>query len=170
MPQRRLTRTALPTAVSCTRSLSLVHQQHCIIPKTTPLGKYCEKLRLTKRDATLLFQRQCLLEDIGFPWTLFDESFELAMQKLEPFYSENGHCNVPKGHEMHPWLARQRHLYQTKQLQKQPARVARLEARGVKWQIYEARQSFASRIEQLTAFKAQHNHCNVPQQGSSLGK
>ena len=63
----------------------LLYTQHSKIPKTTPLGKYCDRLRQKKASNSLPFQRQCLLEDVGFQWSFRDETFEERLKQLEQY-------------------------------------------------------------------------------------
>ena len=85
--------------------------------------------------------------------------------KLVDFKAEHGHCNVPKSQgSFRSWVDNQRFLRKKGQLSEE--RVQKLDALGYVWNPYP---TWDERLDELTRYKAEHGHSNVPQSQGSLG-
>ena len=95
-------------------------------------------------------------------------SWKKRFEELKAFKVEHGHCNVPEGYEDNPklgtWVTRQRTQYRFRKEGKKSSitdeRVAKLVKLDFKWSL---NVPWEETFEQLKAFKAEHEHCNVPQ-------
>ena len=82
---------------------------------------------------------------------------------LLEFKKENGHCNVPHGHEMSGaklgfWLTNQRNSHRQGKLE--PSRVNLLEEAGIMWHVHQSQWDQNHCL--LLEFKKENGHCNVP--------
>jgi len=166
---------------------------HCNFPSkyagNPSLGYWCSDMRtaytkLQKGMKTNLSQGRIeRLEEIGFQWKI-KGSFEMCCCALIAFKEEFGHCNVPTNSanpSLGYWCSDMRKTY--KKIQKgmkvnynlSQDRIERLEVIGFKWQASrnENDKTFEKRCRELTSFKEEFGHCNIPQGYSgnpSLGR
>jgi hypothetical protein len=110
-------------------------------------------------------------------WKTFDARFK----DLMAFKAEFGHCNVPKTKSSNnkylslgKWCGNMRWSYKAikeggipRNYKLSKADMKRLENAGFEWNLYK---TFDERLKDLTAFKAEFGHCNVPQTFSSNNK
>jgi len=113
------------------------------------------------------------VEEIGFEWKAAG-SFEERCRELIAFKEEFGHCNIPQRYAGNPslvrWCGNMRKTYM--KIQKgmkansnlSQDRIARLEEIGFEWQpSTDYDKAFEQRCRELTSFKDEFGHCNVPQ-------
>jgi len=170
---------------------------HCNIPyKYTgnpSFGKWCSDIRNAykkiqkgmKSNSNLSQDRIDRLEEIGFQWKVFSVTFEERCREFIAFKDEFGHCNIPYIYTGNPSLGRfcgnMRTAY--RKIQKgmkaksnlSQDRIERLEEIGFEWQpsrTVNDDKIFEQRCRELTSFKEEFGHCNVPSRyagNSSLG-
>jgi hypothetical protein len=110
-------------------------------------------------------------------------SFDERFKDLTAFKAEFGHCNVPQKrsrNNMHlslgQWCNNVRQAYKAIKEGRSPGRklskanMKRLENAGFAWGFRGKTYTFDERFEDLTAFKAEYGHCNVPQTRSRNNK
>ena len=141
--------------------------------------------KVTKTKSNLSQDRIERLEEIGFEWGVdYDEAFEKCRRELTSFKEEFGHCNIPVRYSGNPSLGQlcshMRRAY--KKMQKgiktnsklSQDRIERLEEIGFQWQSgVDHDKTFEKRCRELTSFKEEFGHCNVPVRYSgnpSLGR
>ena len=97
-------------------------------------------------------------------------TWEVSFAELAKFKEEHGHCDVPtylggRGsprNRLGVWVSDQRSRRRKGTLS--PARVARLSALGLVWDVREA--DWEDKFADLVAFKEKHGHCWVPGAGA----
>ena len=131
------------------------------------LGKWCSELRRSYKIKKLSDEQIQRLSDAGFKWAVgtFDDHFN----DLMAFKAKNGHCNVSKRGEnvsLGKWCSELRRSYKIKKLSDE--QIQCLNDAGFKWAVG----TFDDRFNDLMAFKAKNDHCNVSKRGenASLGK
>jgi len=96
-------------------------------------------------------------------------SWEAWLGLLEEYKEANGNCNAPfKAGSLGRWVSHQRSAYNAKPQRITPERIARLEAIGFEWDPQAA--AWEASFKELLAYKEANGNCNVPAQGSSLGR
>jgi hypothetical protein len=122
--------------------------------------------------APLTPEKLALLEKLSFRWSLrggfseevFENAWKSQFARLQQFKVVHGHTDVPKGWVQNPtlanWVRAQRRLHQCGKLSFQ--RIERLTQLGFQWQIH-GEAGWAKRLAEVTAFKARHGHCDIPQ-------
>ena len=138
---------------------------HCNVPSTylenPPLGRWVIRQRSARVAGKLwLFtERVARLEALEFQWDAYESIWEAQYQELVAFKEKYGHCNVPVLDPNNPrlgkWLHKQRQKRKRGAMSADVA--ARLDALGVVWDF---RDSWGERFEQLVAFKKRYGHCN----------
>jgi len=127
-----------------------------------------------KTSSNLSQDRIERLEKIGFQWqgVDFDEAFKKRCRELIAFKEEFGHCNVPSRYaenlSLGQWCCHMRHVY--KAIQKgmkansnlSQDRIECLEDIGFQWKDVDFDEAFKKRCRELTSFKEEFGHCNVP--------
>jgi hypothetical protein len=108
------------------------------------------------------------LSDAGFKWSL-NSGFDDHFNDLMAFKAKNGHCNVSTlGDDafLGKWCSELRRSNKIKKLSDE--QIQRLSDAGFKWAVG----TFDDRFNDLMAFKAKNDHCNVSKRGEnvSLGK
>uniref|UniRef100_UPI0040560203 Helicase associated domain protein n=1 Tax=Candidatus Electronema sp. TaxID=2698783 RepID=UPI0040560203 len=95
---------------------------HCNVPynpNNSQLGNWVRQQRQKKKSGNLLPEREKMLEEIGFNWTLVDlggvkptELWGLRYSQLIEFKQQHGHCKVPHNFSENPqlgkWVSKQR--------------------------------------------------------------
>eukprot|EP00523_Entomoneis_sp_CCMP467_P010910 CAMPEP_0168736718 /NCGR_PEP_ID=MMETSP0724-20121128/10006_1 /TAXON_ID=265536 /ORGANISM="Amphiprora sp., Strain CCMP467" /LENGTH=394 /DNA_ID=CAMNT_0008783927 /DNA_START=46 /DNA_END=1227 /DNA_ORIENTATION=- len=92
---------------------------HCNVPvnddENHSLGLWVDRQRTLFRNGELSRARQKRLQDIGFVWRIFEESWEGFYQQLQDYHQHHQDCRVPLRYETNPslgkWVQRQRKLY-----------------------------------------------------------
>lgn len=139
---------------------------HCNVP-----GQYPENPRLgawvnfTRQNTHKLSpERRQRLEAIGFVWSVNGPnphySWDWWYEKLTKFQLLHGHCRVSEhsgpdialGH----WVSRMR----ARRGQMPKVREERLDQIGFAWSPFET--AWDQKFRELSEFKTQHGHCNVP--------
>jgi hypothetical protein len=163
---------------------------HCNVPTTqsrnnkhSSLGIWCNNIRQSYkaikegRNPSRKLSKADMkrLENAGFEWgktCTFDERFKDLME----FKAEYGHCNVPQTNSRNnkhislgTWCKNIRQSYKaiTKEGRSanynlSKADIRRLENADFKWDIGRKTYTFDERFKDLTAFKTEYGHCNVP--------
>jgi hypothetical protein len=97
------------------------------------------------------------LDALNFSWGL-DDRWTRFITELKKFKAEHGHCRVPKNTPLGEQCVGRRRARKRGQLTDD--QIAELTALDFCWDVIEAdRQKF---LAELTKFKAEHGHCNVP--------
>jgi hypothetical protein len=110
-------------------------------------------------------------------------SFDERFKDLTAFKAEFGHCNVPqtqsrnnKHSSLGQWCNNIRRSYKDIKEGRSPGRklskadIRRLENAGFAWGFRGKTYTFDERFKDLTAFKADYGHCNVPRTQSRHNK
>ncbi len=88
-------------------------------------------------------------------------SWEQRFKELEQFKNQHGHCNVPARYPPNPglgsWVHNVRNAKKRGTLEEE--RACRLDALGFCWM---KQRTMTQRVNDLKAFKKEHEHCNVP--------
>ena len=145
---------------------------HCNVPKwypsNPPLGWWVRNVRKAKKHGTIAEERVRRLDALGFRWVLrpsITVVWEQRINDLKAFKKQHGHCNVPHKYPPNPalgkWVSQTRHRKKGGKLDKGQVRC--LNALGFCW---ERKPPIAAiwkqHIHDLTVFKKEHDHCNVP--------
>jgi hypothetical protein len=90
-------------------------------PENVPLAQWVKRQRYQyklKREgsrSTLIAERQCALEKLGFTWDSHESAWEERLAELKEFKNIHGHCRVPSTFAEHPkmsvWVKCQRRQY-----------------------------------------------------------
>lgn len=139
---------------------------HCNPHCKTPLGRRCAKIRSAKKagkDLGLSDENIAELLALGFSFN--DPRMERRKQfiaELTKFKAEYGHCDLPSGTPL-PKQAQVIRQYKQHQILNDDE-IAQLEALGFCWNMHDvARKTLHEKfIADLSKFKAEHGHCNVP--------
>jgi hypothetical protein len=146
------------------------------------LGNWVSHQRQLKRKETLDFDRQQMLEDIGFEWVLLKGRatvpWEGIFSLLKQFQKREGHCNVPTSHKedgvnLGNWVSHQRQLIRKETLDS--GRQQMLEDIAFEWVPLKGRATapWQEIFSLLKQFQKREGHCNVPtsqkEDGSNLG-
>ena len=155
------------------------------------LGKWVDRQRKGKKaldrgepSPGITAARVAQLEALDFAWHLSaaavrkqkskasrnDAGWEAKLAKLKAYKRRHGDCSVPQGWADDPplggWVTNQR-KYKKVLDRGEPSqgmtadRVAKLEALGFAWNPYGV--AWQAQLVKLTAYKAAHGHCAVPQ-------
>ena len=142
---------------------------HCNVPTSQrPLGRWVQSQREAYKKNKLSKERVQKLNKLGFDWSPqgTPRSWDELFDELTKYKAEHGHCNVPRSHEsLGTWVNRQRQAYKKGKLPE--GRVQKLNEHGFVWN---PTPSWGERLDELTKYKAEHGHCNVPASQGSLGR
>ncbi|HBJ82988.1 MAG TPA: hypothetical protein DDZ88_03755 [Verrucomicrobiales bacterium] len=158
---------------------------HCQVPrKQGALSEWVNTQRKARRNGRLREDRRERLEQIGFAWESGrvpqTGGWEGRYAELVAFKAKHGHLGVTPSNQtsagLTRWRDKQRQKLRTGRLS--PERKARLDALGFEWESPGVpRPAPASDLpkdslslwehffERLVAFKEQHGHLNVPNEG-----
>jgi hypothetical protein len=150
---------------------------HCQVPRHYPespqLSTWVQTQRTLKARGRLSGEDIGRLEELGFVWQPHGTIWQQRLEELAAFKVVHGHCNVPADYPENPslgsWLDKQRQERKHGTLAQE--RAAQLDALGVVWERLD--DFWEHRFRDLTTFKMQHGHCNVPveyPQNPALGK
>jgi hypothetical protein len=99
---------------------------HCDVPKShkedgANLGAWTNNQRRFKKIGKLNSDRDKLLEEVGFQWSLSSATWDEMHGLLKQFMTREEHCKVPQLHKedgakLGPWVTRQRQLKKTGKL------------------------------------------------------
>ena len=100
-------------------------------------------------------------------------TWEQSYAELVKFHAIRGHCKVPQTEQwsrLHRWTYMQKRRFHGSCGSMGPDQKSKLDAIGFDWTIKKPK-TFDEYYEELAKFKAEHNHCDVPQSGKwqSLG-
>jgi len=109
------------------------------------------------------------------------QSFDDRFNDFMAFKAKNSHCDVPRTGEnasLGQWCGQLRSSYKKIQNNQKPrtklsdAQIQRLNDAGFKWSLGKAKSGFDEHFNDLMAFKAKFDHCDVSCNGedASLGK
>ncbi|MHB8522840.1 MAG: DEAD/DEAH box helicase [Limisphaerales bacterium] len=142
------------------------------------LAAWVSQQRQRRRKGLIMDEQVRLLDELGFTWQHRERgSWEDRYQELVEFKAKHGHCNVPFAYEeqskLGAFVNSMRNKKASGDLSQQ--RIELLERIGIQWAVRELTNADAweSRYAQLTAFKATHGHCKVPNawpENPSLGR
>mmetsp|Transcript_57828 Transcript_57828/g.172642 ORF Transcript_57828/g.172642 Transcript_57828/m.172642 type:complete len:688 (-) Transcript_57828:68-2131(-) len=142
--------------------------------------------------ATKSFARLAKEKNSSLPPATESFSWEERIQHLLHFKAGYGHCDIPLKYNSHEtpglghWVARIRRSYvewekmspEDQQVQNSRTqqvtgltdeRINQLEENAFRWRVAPCPLSWAERLDQLRAFKAEHGHTMVPRSYSNLG-
>jgi hypothetical protein len=142
------------------------HYAHCNVParwdENQSLSRWVNTQRRCRRGGVLSEDRIQQLSQIGFVWEPFDAAWEEKFSKLRAFQATYGHCNIPmvwsEDKQLVTWVSHQRRYRKQGKLSEE--RIRRLDEIAFVWNTLDA--LWEERFAELTAFKATHDHCNVP--------
>lgn len=137
---------------------------HCNVPdkceKYPSLGVWVGSQRSAYKRGKLSDRKTRRLEELGFEWRPDETYWEERYQELVSYTQEHGTCFVPQGYPGNPqlgaWVSGQR---QRKDKLGQD-KIKKLEELGFVWRAREDK--WENKFQELTAFKKEHGHCNVP--------
>jgi len=144
---------------------------HCNVPQNFKtedglrLGTWCTNRRQDYNKSQLSQERIDALEALGFVWDPYEEDYQRGLGHLKAYQAEHGDCRVPQnfktedGLRLGTWCSRRRIAYNKSQLSQE--RIDALEALGFVWDMLE--EKYQRALGYLKAYKAEHGHCNVPQ-------
>jgi hypothetical protein len=157
---------------NCENLLSYKNKNgHCNVPQSEGnLGVWVNsQRRLFNRDR-MPKERIDLLEELGFVWDSYDETWQNTYKELEEFQRLHGHVNVPAEDTLSAWTMRQRldHAAGRLDLNKK----AMLDVLGLVWEDPDSERHERQWIEmfhELEQYKLLKGHVRVPVATSSLG-
>ena len=134
---------------------------HCDVRKSheASLHQWVTSQRNAKKRGTLSIDRCEKLNSIGFIWALNDDLWSRRYAELEDFSKIHGHCNVPtRNGDLGKWVSHQRNRKKSGNIT--PEQETLLKSIGFNWGTNLP--SWESRFSDLSKFKTEHGHCNVP--------
>jgi hypothetical protein len=162
---------------------------HCNVPKNynknTKLAKWVAKQRLDYRlhvkgkTSPMTTFRMQELKRLGFEWGSHGAAWEGRFSELADYCKEHGHCNVPRGYNDNPklakWIGTQRSNYtlhlEGKRSPMTTFRIQELKRIGFEWGV--AATAWEDRLSAFADYRKIHGHCNVPDSytgDTNLGK
>ncbi len=182
---------------------------HCNVPrKESSLGNWVQKQRsgyklyieqkkgsnggrLKSNQAPLTEEKVQALNSIGFIWDIHEFNFQLRLNRLQVFFQEHGHIDVPSTSNgeiklLYKWLCRQKKEYK-KYLSGSDSNLTNdrrqsLEKLGFHIGMFDIvdtsekrprkfiRKSWEEQFEELVKFKKKYNHCMVPNRDKEYAK
>ncbi|KAJ1446200.1 helicase associated domain-containing protein [Pelagophyceae sp. CCMP2097] len=131
------------------------------------LGTWVGTQRLAYKKGELSPERVERLKAVAFVWGAIAEAWDAHFKLLAAYREAHGNCAVPSnfatadGTKLGRWVNTQRKAYNTGKLR--PERVERLEAVAFVWDVQA--DNWDVHFELLTAYRATHGDCAVPQKG-----
>ena len=141
---------------------------HCKVPESHgSLGKWVKKHRELRKKNKLSKERIQKLDALGFDWSPQGTPWEERLDELTKYKAERGDCSVPQSQgPLGKWVKRQRAAYKKNTLSEEC--VKKLEDIGFSWGNTHSA-VWDERLDELTKYEAEHDHCNVPQRQGPLG-
>lgn len=151
---------------------------HCAMPVSCPenpkLGRFVNTMRTQRNNGSLSVDRIAKLDALGFVWAssrkvLVDgdgitAEWQARFDKLFRYKETHGDCDVPAKWRENPqlgnWVSQQRQSRKNGTLH--PERVRRLDEIGFDWRSDSRQEEWATRLEQLRAYKKRFSNCRVP--------
>jgi superfamily II DNA or RNA helicase len=153
---------------------------HCDVPsgyKRKPkLAGFVNAMRGARKSGKLSAERLAKLEAVGFAWASvratnqridndgINAFWQVRFDELLRYRLEHGNCDVParwrENPELGHWVSAQRQLRKSGRLHLERHR--RLDEIGFDWRSNSRREEWATRFEQLKAYKERFGHCCVP--------
>ena len=137
---------------------------HCNVTDSIAptLSEWCKTQRKNKRKGLLSKEKITKMELIGFAFDVFEARWQEKYAELKQFKEKFGHCNVPNSYSANPslgqWVITQRRAEREGSLSQD--KVDQLDSIGFAFNAVDAK--WTERFLELTAFKAEYGHCNVP--------
>ena len=126
------------------------------------LAEWCRSQRRAYKGNTLSPDRITRLEQLGFVWDQFAESWEEMFAALRAYKQNHRDCNVPQRWKDNPelgeWCSTQRRAYKGNKLSSD--HITQLEHLGFVWDQLAA--AWEEMLASLVAYKQTHGDCNVP--------
>jgi hypothetical protein len=144
----------------------------CHVENGQNLGRWVREHRSTKKDGTLVPEKERRLNELGFIWNVCEEKWDIMYRALTQFKQREGHCNISHQHiecldgavkdKLGAWLTNQR-IYQGRG-RLDAKKEKRLESLGVKWNKRHntTEEHFDLNFDLLLAFKEREGHVRVP--------
>jgi hypothetical protein len=151
---------------------------HCEIPLKYPenpkLGRFVNSMRTQRNSGKLSADRIAKLDALGFLWVssrkaLIDgdgisAEWQARFDELLRHKQTHGNCDVPAKWPENPqlgnWVSQQRQLQKSGAIK--PERQRRLEEIGFDWRSDSHKAEWATRFDQLKAYKERFGNCRVP--------
>lgn len=151
---------------------------HCDVPINYPenltLGRFVNAMRTQRHCGKLSLDRIEKLDAIGFVWTsrrktLVDADgisaeWQARFDELFRYKETHGDCDVPvkwcENRQLGHWVSQQRQDRKRGTLH--PERQRRLDEIAFDWRSDNYKEDWATRFEQLKAYKERFGHCHVP--------
>ena len=137
--------------------------------------RYQYRRFLDKKSSFITKDKVRALTEIGFNWTMRvcngnNTNWDKWVKQLREYKEEHGDADVPLKYSKNPALGgfvnRQRTEYRKLQQGGQSSlteeRLNALNELGFKWRMRVSRTPWEKRLKELTKFKEEHGHCNVP--------
>ncbi|EJK45568.1 hypothetical protein THAOC_35813 [Thalassiosira oceanica] len=144
--------------------------RHCNVPQSQkPLGTWVNRQR--QRKGKLSEGRIQKLDALGFDWSLRSTlpTWDERLKELVEYKREHGDCNVAtREGSLGTWVNGQRQLQKKGKLSEE--RVQKLGKLGFQWSPRSTLPTWENRFDELTEYKSEHGHCNVPFRQGSLGR
>ncbi|WP_080121412.1 DEAD/DEAH box helicase [Chlamydia suis] len=149
---------------------------HCKVPykypKSPQLSVWVSTQRKDFKKGKLSEDKIARLEELGFVWDVFEESWEENFLELQRFREEHGHCKVSTRYPQNPflgiWVSNQRRDFKDGKISED--KIERLEELGFVWDVTE--DAWEENFLELKRFQEEHGHCRVPRkypENPSLG-
>ena len=105
-----------------------------------------------------------IIKDKGISRRRHNLDWNTRFNQLVLFKEENGHCRVPRKHQLGIWVMNQRAIYNKKKEGKlSPEQISRLNGIEFKWELQKKgnQVSWDARFDQLVEYKEKNGNCNV---------
>ncbi|WP_210498211.1 Helicase associated domain protein, partial [Vibrio crassostreae] len=141
---------------------------HCNVPAKHKvgefnLGSWLRNRRAEFKKGNLSKQKVDKLNELGVAWDVAEHEWQNGLKELTEFKKEHGHCNVPRRYKIDEfnlgsWLSSRRAEFKKGSISQY--KVDALNELGVAWDV--AEHEWQNCLKELTEFKKEHGHCNVP--------
>ncbi len=127
------------------------------------LGDWCARLRKQRRSGKLSASHVAALDEVGFVWDPFKQSFERGLSELRTYVEMHGNARVPRRNvpstrfNLAAWCNHQRVAKRAGRLS--PEQVATLEALGFVWEPWD--ETFEQGLTELKTYVVKHGNARV---------